>query len=84
MTEEKLLNNGYKKYRGNKINVYFNKDLCTHSAYCIKGDHEVFNLDRKPWILPIDEKVDKIIEVIEKCPSSALKYKLLGEKYAEP
>ena len=84
ITEEKLIDNGYKKYNGNKVDVYFNKDLCTHAGYCVKGDHEVFNLDRKPWILPDDEKTDKIVEIIDKCPSNALKYKLKDEEYVKP
>lgn len=83
-TEDILLNEGYRKYSGNKIDVYFNKDICQHAGKCVKGDPETFNLERKPWILPKDERVEKIREVIDTCPSGALKYKLKEEEFVRP
>lgn len=76
MNEKQLLASGYRKYAGNKINVYFKKDICQHAGKCVHGDPATFNLDRKPWILPEDERTEKIIQIIQSCPSGALKYKL--------
>ncbi|EFR98439.1 conserved hypothetical protein, partial [Listeria ivanovii FSL F6-596] len=49
MSEEKLLERGYRKYHGEEIDVYFNTNVCAHSGNCVKGNKELFDLDRKPW-----------------------------------
>lgn len=83
-TEDELLQEGYRKYSGNLMDVYFSKNICVHAGKCVHGDSETFNLDRKPWILPEDDRVEKIIKVIDTCPSGALKYKLKEEEYIKP
>ena len=65
---------GYRKYRGKEVDVYFNKDICTHSQNCIKGSTAVFDLKRKPWILPDEADASEVMRIIDKCPSGALKY----------
>lgn len=50
MREQELLKKGYRKYTGEKVDVYFNKDICEHSGVCVSGLPEVFNTKRKPWI----------------------------------
>lgn len=35
MTEKELLNQGYRKYSGKAIDVYFNLDICQHSGNCM-------------------------------------------------
>ena len=52
MKEKDLLDLGYKKYEGETYDVYFNKDVCKHSGNCVKANHTVFQLKRKPWVLP--------------------------------
>ena len=74
MKEKDLLDLGYKKYEGETYDVYFNKDVCKHSGNCVKANHTVFQLKRKPWVLP----------AIKGCPSGALKYKLKNSDEIEP
>lgn len=74
MDEKQLLDEGYRKYTGENINVFFNGDVCTHSANCVKGNSTVFNLKNKPWINADGASVDEIKAIIDKCPSGALKY----------
>ena len=74
MKEKDLLDLGYKKYEGETYDVYFNKDVCKHSGNCVKANHTVFQLKRKPWVLP----------VAKGCPSGALKYKLKNSDEIEP
>ncbi len=76
MNERELLESGYRKYSGEKIDVYFKKDICQHSGKCVHGSPQVFDVERKPWIMPLSEYMDQICEVIKTCPSGALKYKL--------
>ncbi|MBP9478130.1 MAG: CDGSH iron-sulfur domain-containing protein [Sebaldella sp.] len=73
--EEKL--RGLKTYECDKITVYYDKYLCKHIGKCTHGYPEVFNADKIPWIEPKSaNNLDKLIEVIKKCPSGALSYKL--------
>lgn len=74
MNEEKLLQDGYKKYSGEAIDVFFSSDVCIHSGKCVRGNAEIFNLKRKPWILADAASADEVAAVIDTCPSGALQY----------
>lgn len=49
--DKELLQAGYRAYTGEKIDVYFNTDICQHSGNCVRGSAKLFNLKRKPWIV---------------------------------
>ncbi len=80
VTEEQLIEKGYRKYYGNDIDVYFNKDICTHSGKCVRGNRQVFEVGRKPWIIADNANAEDIIQIINTCPSGALKFILKNEK----
>jgi uncharacterized Fe-S cluster protein YjdI/CDGSH-type Zn-finger protein len=63
-----------KVYRGRDIEVSFDLDLCVHVAECLRGQREVFQLNRRPWILPDAGGADEVAEVVRRCPSGALLY----------
>lgn len=65
-----------KDYKGKEITVHFNLGICSHKGECYKNLPEVFDFDRKPWIIADNASVEKIIETIKKCPSGALSYTL--------
>lgn len=65
----------FKEYRGEKITVYFDGEICQHAGECVKGLPEVFNVKARPWISPDQADVNDVVEVIKRCPSGALKYK---------
>ena len=72
-----------KEYAGPGITVYYDKYLCKHIGKCTHGFPEVFNADSKPWINVEKlekEDIEKLIEVIKKCPSGALSYSLENQK----
>ncbi|HCJ1878219.1 TPA: (4Fe-4S)-binding protein [Klebsiella pneumoniae] len=50
--DKELLEAGYRAYTGEKIDVYFNTAICQHSGNCVRGSAKLFNLKRKPWIIP--------------------------------
>ena len=56
--DKELLEAGYRAYTGEKIDVYFNTDICQHSGNCVRGSAKLFNLKRKrgssrmKWMLP--------------------------------
>jgi uncharacterized Fe-S cluster protein YjdI/CDGSH-type Zn-finger protein len=69
-----------KVYRGRDIEVSFDLDLCIHVAECLRGDPRVFQLNRRPWILPDAAGAeDEVAEVVRRCPSGALLYHRLDD-----
>ena len=74
VTERMLTEDGYKKYTGENLDIYYKRSVCTHAAYCIRGNAEVFNVYRRPWILPDEGSLDESECIIDRCPSGALKY----------
>ena len=64
-------------YRGDDIEVSFDLDLCVHVAECLRGDRRVFQLDRRPWVLPNASPAEVVAQVVERCPSGALQYQRL-------
>ena len=71
-THEELIAEGYKAYEGEKIRVYWKPSLCTHATICWRSDPEVFAPARRPWVMIDDAKTEKIIRIVEACPSRAL------------
>ena len=63
-----------KVYRGRDIEVSFDLDLCVHIGECLRGHRGVFNLERRPWVLPDEADPDTVAEIVERCPSGALLY----------
>ena len=72
-----------KVYRGHDIEVSFDLDICVHVGECLRGERNVFQLDRRPWVLPDVGEADVVAEVIERCPSGALQYRRLDGKPQE-
>jgi uncharacterized Fe-S cluster protein YjdI len=75
VVDKVLLDAGYRAYTGEKIDVYFNTAICKHSGNCVRGSAKLFNLKRKPWIIPDEVDVETVVHVIDTCPSGALKYR---------
>jgi uncharacterized Fe-S cluster protein YjdI/CDGSH-type Zn-finger protein len=74
-----------KVYRGRDVEVSFDLDICIHIGECLRGHPQVFQLDRRPWVLPDAAGADEVAEVVRRCPSGALLYKRLdGEPQEDP
>lgn len=74
VTEEMLLEEGYRKYQGEELDIFYSKDICQHIGNCVRGNPEVFEVGRRPWIIADNGTVADDIRVINSCPSGALKY----------
>ena len=74
--KEELTSNGYKAYENDEIIVFWNPELCEHAMECIKGNNKVFDVSRRPWVDISQAPVAEIAEIIDRCPSGALKYEL--------
>jgi len=68
-----------KVYRGQDIEVSFDLDICVHIGECLRGQRQVFQLHRRPWILPDLAAADEVADVIQRCPSGALLYRRLDD-----
>jgi CDGSH-type Zn-finger protein len=70
-------------YIGQKITIHDNRAICHHSENCLRTLSTVFNINKKPWIDPDSDDVEKIIGSVKKCPSGALSYSLEGKEYKD-
>lgn len=73
-TEKSLLAQGYRKYTGEDIDIYYNKDICAHVGNCVRGNPAVFEVGRRPWIIADNGGADDNERVINTCPTGALKF----------
>lgn len=72
-----------KVYRGRDVEVSFDLDICIHVGECLRGEPRVFQLERRPWVLPDGGDLETIATVVERCPSGALQYRRLDGKPQE-
>jgi uncharacterized Fe-S cluster protein YjdI/CDGSH-type Zn-finger protein len=72
-----------KVYRGKDIEVSFDLDQCVHIGECLRGEPNVFQLKRRPWVLPDAGDADAVARVILRCPSGALQFRRLDGRPEE-
>lgn len=68
------------KYSNDEISVSWDSKVCYHSEVCVKNLPEVFNIKNKPWINIEGASHEKIKELINSCPSGALRFKYNNQK----
>lgn len=73
-TDANLQKAGYRKYLGNEMDIYYHAGICEHAGECVRGNPEVWEVGRKPWILPDKGQKSDMQRVINRCPSGALKF----------
>lgn len=79
VTQEMLEEKGYKRYHGEGIDIYYSKDICAHIGNCVRGNPEIFEVGRRPWIIADNGTAENAAYVVDTCPSGALKYIRKGE-----
>lgn len=63
-------------YDGTEITVWYDARRCRHAAECVRGAPDVFDTKRKPWILPDLGDASVVAEVVRRCPTGALHYRM--------
>lgn len=61
-----------------RLTIHDNRGLCAHSGNCTDNLAAVFRLKEEPFVDPDAATIEKVAEVIAKCPSGALSYTLDG------
>ena len=66
---------GGRKYKNDEITVYWKPGACVHASYCYRELIEVFDPGRRPWVDMSGSTTERIIEVVNMCPTEALSWK---------
>ncbi|MFB7614347.1 (4Fe-4S)-binding protein [Kitasatospora sp. NPDC056181] len=67
---------GARTYEAAGIAVSFDPQVCRHAAECVRGLASVFDTARRPWITPDAAEPGVVAEVVRRCPTGALRYRL--------
>ena len=66
---------GGRRYINDEITVYWKPSACVHASYCYRELIEVFDPSRRPWVDMTGSSTERIIEVVNLCPTEALAWK---------
>lgn len=66
---------GGRRYKNDEITVYWKPSACIHASYCYRELIEVFDPSRRPWVDMNGSTTERIIEVVNLCPTEALAWK---------
>lgn len=72
---EQTVPSGIREYPGEGFVITWEASRCRHAAECVHGLPQVFDNTRRPWIMPEGANADRVVEVIDRCPSYALGYR---------
>lgn len=75
MDKESNQFSGGRRYRNDEITVYWKPSACVHASYCYRELIEVFDPSRRPWVDMNGSTTERIIEVVNLCPTEALAWK---------
>lgn len=63
-----------RNYETEQIVVHWDSSRCIHSANCLQGLPQVFDVRRRPWVRVDSATADEIAATVDTCPSRALTY----------
>lgn len=66
-----------REYRTDEIAVYWKPEYCIHTARCLQGLPQVFDVRRRPWVTVDAATADDVARVVMLCPTGALSFERL-------
>jgi uncharacterized Fe-S cluster protein YjdI/CDGSH-type Zn-finger protein len=82
--EEQLAISHARAYTAPRVRVFYDRGRCVHFAECVRGLPQVFDIQKRPWIQPENASAEQVAEVVRRCPSGALHYRLEEGPPEEP
>lgn len=73
-----------KAYTAPAITVYFDPGRCRHYGECVRGLPQVFDTGRRPWISAELADPEVVAEIVRRCPTGALHYRLAAGDPEQP
>lgn len=69
-----------KQYETDEILVEWDSRLCYHSHNCVRALPQVFDPDRRPWVMVDAASADEVERAVALCPSGALRARRAGSE----
>jgi len=66
-----------REYSNDEIIVYWEPQICIHSANCLVMSPQTFDAGRRPWVDLEGASADEVADAVMSCPSGALHFKRL-------
>ncbi|MFK4188041.1 (4Fe-4S)-binding protein [Streptomyces sparsogenes] len=73
-----------KPYVGAMVTIHYDAERCLRAGECARALPQVFDPGRQPWIQPDGAPADVVAEIVRRCTSGALRYRMANGRTETP